>query len=136
MLEAGVQFGTAPIPAGPEEHISRLGYAYNSMTSDANADAAWEWIKFWGEPDAAVTLLEATGYFPASTAAAADPRIADNPLYAPAAQTLQFGRPPVSFVGYGGWSENVILPVFQEVLIGQKTPEAAVDEMIAGLAAL
>lgn len=135
MLEPGVQFGTAPIPAGPEAHISRLGYAYNAMTSDANADAAWEWIKFWGEPDTAVTLLENTGYFPASTTAAADPRIVDNPLYAPAAETLGFGRPSPSFVGFAGWTENVVLPVFQEVLTGQKAPDVAVDEMIAGLAA-
>lgn len=135
MLKAGVQFGTAPIPAGPEAQIARLGYAYNSMTSDTNAEAAWEWIKFWGEPDAAIALLENTGYFPASSVAAADPRIADNPLYAPAAATLGFGIPLPAFVGYASWSDSVVLPAFQGVLIGQMTAEAAVDEMIAGLAA-
>ncbi|RUT29265.1 sugar ABC transporter substrate-binding protein [Arsenicitalea aurantiaca] len=134
-LEPGVEFATAPIPAGPAARVARLGYAYNAMSSDANADAAWEWIKFWGEPDAAVALLEATGYFPASTVAAQDERISGNPLYAPAAETLGFGLPQPSFPGFAGWSESVVLPAFQRVLIGDATPEQAVDEMIDGLAA-
>ena len=82
------------------------------------ADAAWEWIKFWGEPDAAVAFLEKTGYFPASTAAHADPRITGNPIYKAAADTLDFGRLPPSFAGAAGWSENVVNPSFQAVLIG------------------
>jgi multiple sugar transport system substrate-binding protein len=133
ILEPGVQFATAPLPAGPVRRVARLGYAFNCMTSEANADASWDWISFWGEPDAAVALLEATGYFPASSVAAADPRIAGNPLYAPASETLGFGGPPPSFPGYAGWSESTVLPLFQAVLIGQQTPEQAVDQMIAAL---
>jgi multiple sugar transport system substrate-binding protein len=133
MLEAGVEFATAPLPAGPAAHIARLGYAYNAISNPDNADAAWDWIKFWGEPDAAVALLEATGYFPASTVAAADPRIAGNPLYAPASRTLEFGTPPPGFPGFAGWSESQVLPLFQSVLIGRLSPEDAVDQMIAAL---
>lgn len=133
MLETGVEFATAIMPAGPQARIARLGYAYNCMTSEDNAEAAWDWISYWGEPDAAVALLEATGYFPASTVAAADPRIAGNPLYAPASETLDFGRPSPSFPGYAGWSENSVMPLFQSVLIGQLNPEQAVDQMIAAL---
>ncbi len=132
-LEPGVEFATAVMPAGPAARVARLGYAFNSMTSEANADAAWDWISYWGEPDAAVALLEATGYFPASSVAAADPRIAGDPLYAPASETLGFGGPPPSFPGYAGWSETSVMPLFQAVLIGQLTPEQAVDQMIAAL---
>jgi len=133
LLEAGVEFATAAMPAGPAARVARLGYAYNCMTSDANAEASWDWISFWGEPDAAVALLEATGYFPASSVAAADPRISGNPLYAPASETLGFGGPPPSFPGFAGWSESSVLPLFQSVLIGQLTAEQAVDQMIAAL---
>ena len=133
LLEAGVAFGTAPLPAGPVSRVARLGYAYNCISNPANADAAWDWVRFWGEPDTAVMLLEATGYFPASTVAAADPRVAGNPLYAPASRTLEFGTPPPSFPGFAGWSENQVLPLFQSVLIGQLSPEAAVDQRIAAL---
>jgi multiple sugar transport system substrate-binding protein len=133
-LEPGVQFGTMAIPAGPASRVARLAYAYNTITKPEDADAAWEWIKFWGEPDAAVAFLEKTGYFPASTTAAADPRIGGNPMYAAASATLEFGIPQPSFPGAAGWAESTVLPAFQRVLIGEATPEQAVDEIIAGLA--
>lgn len=135
LLKAGVEFATAAIPAGPVNRVSRLGYAYNTVTKPETIDASWEWIKFWGEPDAAVAFLEKTGYFPASTVAAQDERISGNPLYKPAADTLGFGIPAPSFAGFAGWSESVVLPAFQRVLIKEATPEQAVDEMIEGLAA-
>ena len=133
LLKAGEEFATAAIPAGPVNRVSRLGYAYNTSTKPETIDASWEWIKFWGEPDAAVAFLEKTGYFPASTVAAQDPRISGNPLYKPAADTLGFGVPQPSFPGFAGWSESVVLPAFQRVLIKEATPEQAVDEMIEGL---
>lgn len=133
LLKAGEQFATAAIPAGPVNRVARLGYAYNASSKPETIDASWEWIKFWGEPDAAVAFLEQTGYFPASTVAAADERISGNPLYKPAADTLGFGVPQPSFPGFAGWTESVVLPAFQRVLIKEATPEQAVDEMIDGL---
>ena len=66
-LKPGVEFGTMAIPAGPVNRVARLAYSYHTITKPDDADAAWEWVKFWGEPDAAVAFLEKTGYFPAST---------------------------------------------------------------------
>jgi multiple sugar transport system substrate-binding protein len=133
VLEPGVEFATLAMPSGPATRIARLAYAYNTLTDDDQVEASWEWIKFWGEPDAAVALLEKTGYFPASSVAAQDQRIAGNPLYAPASETLTFGVPQPSFPGFAGWSEGVLLPAFQRVLIGEATPEQAADEIIDGL---
>lgn len=132
-LEPGVQFGTMPIPSGPAKRVARLAYAYHAISKNENVDASWEWAKFWGEPDAAVAFLQKTGYFPASSVAAKDERIAGNPLYASATATLGFGIPRPSFPGYAGWAEGVVLPAFQRVLIGEATPEQAVDEIIEGL---
>jgi multiple sugar transport system substrate-binding protein len=134
-LEPGVQFATMAIPSGPAKRVARLSYAFHSIANEANADAAWEWVKFWGEPDAAVAFLEKTGYFPASSVAAKDKRISGNPMYVPAAETLGFGIPQPSFPGLQGWAEGTVLPTFQKVLIGQATAEQAVDEMITSLAA-
>jgi multiple sugar transport system substrate-binding protein len=133
-LKPGVEFGTMAVPAGPATRVARLSYAFHSIASDANADSAWEWVKFWGEPDAAVAFLEKTGYFPASSVAAKDQRISGNPLYASAAETLGFGIPQPSFPGLAGWAEGSLLPAFQRVLIKEATPEQAVDEVIAALA--
>lgn len=132
-LEPGVEFGTVPMPAGPAARVARLGYAFNTIPKAANIEASWEWLKFWGEPDVAVAFLEQTGYFPASTVAAQNERIVGNPLYASAVETLGFGVPHPKFPGYAGWSENVVLTTFQQVLIGQSTAEEAVDEMIIAL---
>jgi multiple sugar transport system substrate-binding protein len=132
-LKPGVQFGTATMPAGPAAHIARVAYAYNGAMSAKNADASWTWVSFWAEPEAALTFLKITGYFPASLALSKNELIVGNPIYAPAGKTLGFGQLPPRFAGLAGWSENVALPAFQRVLIGQATPEQAVDEMIAGL---
>ena len=95
----------------------------------------WEWVKFWGEPDAAVAFLEKTGYFPASSVAAQGrAHRAAIRCTRPPSDTLGFGIPQPSFPGSAGWAEGTVLPAFQRVLIGQATPEQAVDEMIAGLA--
>jgi multiple sugar transport system substrate-binding protein len=132
-LEPGVQFGTMAIPSGPAKRVARLAYSFHGMVNEANADASWEWIRFWGEPDAAIAFLEKTGYFPASNVAAKDERIVGNPMYSAAAETLGFGIPQPSFPGLAGWAEGTVLPVFQRVLIGEATPEEAVDEMIEAL---
>ncbi len=134
-LTQNEQFATAPMPAGPAARIARLSYAYNGLMKTDNADAAFAWVAYWGGADAAVAFLEQTGYFPASPQVAADQRIASNPIYAAAVETLGFGRLPPSVAGLAGWSDNIALPAFQRVLIGEASVEAAVDEMIAGLEA-
>ena len=132
-LKPGVEFMSAPMPAGPAAHIGRLTYAYNGLMKADHADAAWDWVSFWGEPDPAIALLNETGYFPASSVVARDPRITGNHMYDAAVQTLGFGTLPPSFVGAPGWSDNVVLPAFQNVLVGKSTAEAAVDTMLRGL---
>jgi multiple sugar transport system substrate-binding protein len=130
----GDKVATAPIPAGPAAHVARVQPLYNGLMREDNADAAWAWITFWGEPDASIALLEETGYFPASTVVAADPRVTGNPRYAPAVATLEFGSLSPQFPGFAGWGQNVVLPAFQRVLLGQATPEQAAEEMVAELA--
>jgi multiple sugar transport system substrate-binding protein len=133
LLKPGEQFATAPIPAGPAGRAARLAYAYNGLMKDDNADAAFKWITFWADEAAGLAFLDNTGYFPASAKLAQNPKIAGDPIYGAAAETLGFGTLPPSFPGLAGWGEGTALPAFQRVLIGQATPEQAVDEMIAGL---
>lgn len=127
------EFATAAKPAGPAKRVARLTYLYNGLMKKNNEQAAWDWISFWGEPDPSIAFLEETGYFPASTAIAKDPRITGNPYYKPAAETLGFGTLPPAFVGMAGWSQNVVLPEFQKILVGQSTPEKAIDAILKGL---
>lgn len=124
---------TAVLPTGPANNISYLGYQYNGMSKADNEDAAWNWISFWGEADPAVAFLEKTGYFPASSVIADDPRVTGNKLYGAAFDSLKVGRVRETFVGYPEWATNVVLPAYQKILVGDATVEEAVDEMIVGL---
>jgi multiple sugar transport system substrate-binding protein len=128
-------FMTAIQPAGPAARIAEVAYIYNGLMQRDNADAAWAWVSFWGETDAALAMLEETGYFPASTAAANLAHIASNPLYAAAVKTFEFGGPPPDFAGAEAWGRKVVMPEFQKILIGATTVEDAVDAMIRGLEA-
>jgi multiple sugar transport system substrate-binding protein len=100
---------------------------------EENADAAWNWLGFWGETDAAIAFLEKTGYFPVSEAVASDPRITGNTAYDAAVATQKFGILPPQFIGYGGWAQKIVLPEFQKVLIGGQTVEQCVDTIIKEL---
>ena len=90
-------------------------------------------MSFWGETEPAFALLQETGYFPASLVVAKDDRIAGNAIYQPAVATLGFGQLQPSFVGMPDWSDNVVLPAMQSVLIGHASVEQAVDLMLKGL---
>ena len=127
------ELGTASKPAGPATRIARLAYLYNGLMKKDAEQAAWDWISFWGEPDPSIAFLDETGYFPANAQIARDARITGNPLYSPAAETLGFGRLPPSFVGYAGWAQNVVLPEFQKILVGQQNAERATDAILKGL---
>jgi len=127
------EFGTAAKPAGPASRVARLTYLYNGLMKKDSEQAAWDWISFWGEADPSIAFLEETGYFPANAQIAKDARITGNPLYNPAAETLTFGKLPPSFVGYAGWAQNVVLPEFQKILVGQQNAERATDAILKGL---
>jgi multiple sugar transport system substrate-binding protein len=133
VLEPDVEFSTAVRPAGPAALITRVSYLYNGLMKEDNADAAWEWVSFWGEPDPAIAFLEETGYFPVSEAVVNDERITGNPIYQGALDSIVVGRPPQTFIGYPAWASEIALPAFQKVLVGNLTVEEAVDEMIVGL---
>ncbi|MBZ0301639.1 MAG: substrate-binding domain-containing protein [Anaerolineae bacterium] len=133
-LEPGTQFMSTVRPTGPVNNLTRLSYLYNGLMKEDNAEAAWDWVSFWGELDPTIAFLEETGYFPASSQVAEDERITGNELYAAAVEALAIGGQPPNFVGYSGWSTNIVLPEFQKILVGEATVEEAVDNMIAGLA--
>lgn len=129
----GDKFATAPMPAGPAARIADVTPLYNGIMKNDHIDASWAWVTQWGQADSSIALLEETGYFPASTSVAADKRITDNPIYKAATETLGYGTQAPQFNGNAAWSKQTVLPAFQKVLLGQATPEQAVNEMIEGL---
>jgi multiple sugar transport system substrate-binding protein len=129
------QVMTTLVPAGPAMQVAGVAPQYNGISKPDNEDAAWAWMTHWTTPDVAIQFLETTGYFPASLAASEDERITGNPIYDAARASIDVGVLPLQFVGAPGWASTSVLPAFQQVLTGQATPEAAVDQMIADLEA-
>jgi multiple sugar transport system substrate-binding protein len=127
------KFLTTIRPKGPAARIAQVEYAYNGVMNDKNRDAAWKWVSYWAEPEAALAFLEETGYFPASQSVAQHPRITGNPLYKAATDTLKFGVQMPNFPGFDAWASQTAFPAFQKVLVGGSTVEAAVDTMMSGL---
>ena len=127
------QFMVALKPAGPAAHITRLGYQYNGLMKEEEADAAWSWVSYWGHADPAIALMDTTGYFPASAVVAADPRVSADPHFAVAIDAVEIGRLPLQFIGAEAWGRHTVLPAFQKILTGESTPEKAAEEIIRGL---
>lgn len=127
------QIGTFVRPAGPVAQIARIAFQYNGLSRSANVDPSWDWVTLWGDPDAAVALLEATGYFPASKTAAQDPRITGNPIYQAAIDSVAIGVPYPQIVGLTPWLKDDALAEFQKVMVGRATVDEAVDAMARSL---
>ncbi|MEO1018268.1 MAG: sugar ABC transporter substrate-binding protein [Pseudomonadota bacterium] len=126
-------FGTGTRPAGPAARIAATSYLYNGLMKEDHADAAWDWVSYWGRAETSLTFLRATGYMPVATDTLEDPRISESPIYRPAVETVELGVRPLDFTGGDGWSRNVVLAEFQKILVGTSSTEDAVDAMIRGL---
>lgn len=127
------QIGTFVRPAGPAARVARIAFQYNGLSPSANADPSWDWVTLWGSPDAAVALLQATGYFPASLTAAQDPRITGNPIYQAAIDSVGIGTPYPQIVGLTPWLKDDALAEMQKVMVGRATVDEAVDAMARSL---
>jgi len=124
-------FMTAPRPMGPAQLMGSSTPAFNGLSSPdpENEDASWAWLKYWTEVDTQILFMEKTGYFPSTTAAAEDTRLLDNPLYSPLVNTVNIAASP-GFPGGAGWQSNTVLPVLQQTLLGDVTPEEAAQTLI------
>jgi multiple sugar transport system substrate-binding protein len=124
---------TAPRPTGAAGMVANISPLFNGMPKSDNAEAAWAWLTQWGQVEAEVAFLEETGYFPPNTQVANDERVTGNPLYAAAISTMGTAGLPPQFAGYPGWAKQTVLPAMQQVLLGEKTPEEAAEDVAAGL---
>jgi multiple sugar transport system substrate-binding protein len=124
---------TAPRPTASAGLVGTISPLFNGMPKTDNAEAAWAWITQWGQVDAEISFLEDTGYFPPNSQVANDERVTGNPLYAAAIETMNTAGLPPQFTGYPGWAKQTVLPAMQQVLLGEKTPEEAAEDMATGL---
>ncbi|MBE3562252.1 MAG: ABC transporter substrate-binding protein [Hydrogenibacillus schlegelii] len=138
-IESNAQFTVkgAPFPAfdGKPRRLPAGGNNLFIFAQDPKEqEAAWTFIKFLLSPEAITVWTKGTGYLPARTGVADDPRylkdfMDQNPLMKVAVAQLPDVVPWVSFPGANGLqAEQVLLDARDAVLTGKKSPEAALKE--------
>ncbi|KIY23851.1 MULTISPECIES: extracellular solute-binding protein [Mesobacillus] len=132
-IEAGVDYGAIPLPAGSKGSISVLGgedFMMFKTSDDAHKKAAWKFIKFMTGKHAQVEMAK-VGQMPVNKEALTDSEaikaIPLLPVFSEALQTAK-ARPVTP-----KWSEmeNIIATKVAEAITGKKEVQKALDEAAA-----
>lgn len=128
-----VAYGTAPIPAGVGGSVSVLGGEDIAMFNTANKEAAWKFMQFMTS-EFAETEMAKCGQIPVNKAALESDTVKNAP-FAPFLEAIKTAkaRPTVA-----SWSEidNELNIAVTAVVNGEKTAQAAMDELAAKVDAL
>jgi len=128
-----VAYGTAPIPAGEGGSASVLGGEDIAMFNTANKEAAWKFMQFMTS-EFAETEMAKCGQIPVNKAALESEAVKNAP-FAPFLEAIKLAkaRPTVA-----SWSEidNELNIAVTAVMSGEKTAQAAMDELAAKVDAL
>jgi len=129
-IDAGVDYGAIPLPAGSNGSISVLGgedFMMFKSSSDAQKKASWEFIKFMTGKHAQVEMAK-VGQMPVNKEALSDPEaIKAIPLLPVFSEALKSAKSrPVT----ARWSEmeNIIATKVAEAITGVKEVKKALDE--------
>jgi multiple sugar transport system substrate-binding protein len=124
--DAGIDFGLAAPPAGPAGPVTlgtSVSFAVNAKTSDAKAQAAQDFIKFWNTKDSQKSWALGSGFPPNRTDISATD-LKDNPY------VVSFGEPAgtskfylANVKEYTKVNDTVFTPALQKVLSGQGTAQ-------------
>jgi multiple sugar transport system substrate-binding protein len=128
-----VAYGMAPIPVGVGGSVSVLGGEDIAMFNTANKEAAWKFMQFMTS-EFAETEMAKSGQIPVNKAALESDTVKNAP-FAPFLEAIKTAkaRPTVA-----SWSEidNELNIAVTAVVNGEKTAQAAMDELAAKVDAL
>lgn len=132
-IDAGIDYGAVPLPAGSGGSVSVLGgedFMMFKSSDEAHKDAAWKFIKFMIGKRAQVEMAK-VGQIPVNKEAFTDPEaVKAIPLLPVFSEALKSARSrPVT----AKWSEmeNIIATKVAEAITGKKEVKAALDEAAA-----
>ena len=120
--DAGIDFGLAPVPAGPAGPVTlgtSAAFVVNAKTSDAKANAAQQFIAFWNQKDSQTSWALGSGFPPNRTDISAQD-LAKNPFIAAFgehADTAKFYLKNVK--DFTKINETVFEPALQKLLNGK-----------------
>jgi multiple sugar transport system substrate-binding protein len=134
-LNAGIDLGIAPLPAGPAGQATSVNPtgAVVSATSD-NPDAAWEFVKWLVGPEAQELLMQSKAALPVDKSVLSgsySEAFEGSDVFA---QALEYAHLKPSFRGYEEWSGTLQEELDTQVYdVPNKTAREAIDSVLPAL---
>lgn len=125
--DAGINFGVAPIPAGPDGQVT-LASTVPLMVSAATEHPAeaQQFLAFWNSADAQREFALASGFPPSRTDLSEDPELAANEVVAQFASALPDARLYMPGVRVASQVDNdVFVPLVESITRGADVTESA-----------
>jgi multiple sugar transport system substrate-binding protein len=135
---AGLDFGIAPIPAGPSGRFTSVNptgaVVYKGTKSP---DAAWEFVKYLASPAAQEQLMQLRAAVPVSKAVLAGPYATSFDGAKVFADSLSYAKPKPSFAGFDEYTTMLQGELDENVFNApNETAEAALKKVTPQLDAL
>ena len=128
--EAGLNFGVIEQPEGYNGEKSAMmgGFGLISPNGAKNADAAWEFIKWWTmQPENGVEFCKISGNLPANVNAAKDPYFMDDEILKVFSETMEYAGIRSKVFGYSDLEGLALIPQLQKYVAGEITAQEALD---------
>lgn len=132
LREQGINFGIAPCVAGSAGAFSPAGgcsYVIPKGTDAAKKQAAYKFMKYWLTDEILKEWSQKNGFPVWSKTLAQDPEIQNDEVLNSISKATEIGR--AYNLGYSLASQidnDVMIPMFENVLTGAKTPEEALKD--------
>ena len=132
--DAGFEFGVAKIPEGNAGFKTVLGGHNFAISNTGNVDLSWEFVKYMNRPEVMVKYSEAENYIPSRKDVAAESEyFAKEPIRTFVEMQDYAVAMPVE--NYNKISD-ILIEMWQSVVLGAKDPEQAAKDAGASIAGL
>lgn len=128
--EAGVNFGVIGQPEGYDGEKSAMmgGFGLVIPNGAKNADAAWEFIKWWTmQPENGVEFCKISGNLPANIEAAQDPYFMEDEILSVFTETMEYAGIRSKVFGSSDLEGLALIPQLQKFMAGEVTAQEALD---------
>ncbi|MCL6591489.1 MAG: ABC transporter substrate-binding protein [Firmicutes bacterium] len=131
--KAGLNFDTAPVPAGPKRRVTLgTGVAMVLAKSCKYKQAAYEFFKFWNSKESQIYWALGTGFPPTRVDIGNVPEFNQNPFISKFAAAASYSK--FYLQGLTRFQEidvDVITPALEEILNERKSVQRALDDAAA-----
>lgn len=127
---AGIDFGVAQAPKGPKEQVTQSNGVGMYMTaSSKHKEAVYDFFQYWNSVDTQVEWCLGTGFPPARTDIADDPRLSENPYIAEFAKPANESRMYLQqLTNFADVDNNALVPAMEKILLQGADVKEALDE--------